>query len=138
MRLFVDTWGWLVLEDREDPRHSAAAQSYKERSKTGGRIITSNFVLDETMTLLFQRRPFEEAWKFSNTLLRSPSITVESVSEARFHETLAWRRRFSDKPDISFTDLSSMVIMQELGITEVLTADRHFRQVGLGFHTLPD
>jgi len=138
LKLFVDTWGWLVLEDRKDPRHSAAAQSYKERSKTGGQVITSNFVLDETMTLLFQRRPFEEAWKFSNSLLRSPLITVESVSDTRFRETLAWRRRFSDKPDISFTDLSSMVIMQELKITEVLTADRHFRQVGLGFQTLPD
>lgn len=138
MKLFVDTWGWLALEDRKDSRHSAAAECYKERSKAGGQVITSNFVLDETMTLLFQRRPFEEAWKFSNSLLRSPSISIASVNESRFHETFAWRRKFSDKPDISFTDLSSMVIMQELGIIDVLTADRHFGQVGLGFHILPD
>jgi predicted nucleic acid-binding protein len=30
-----------------------------------------------------------------------------------------------------------MVIMQELGIVDILTADNHFAQVGLGFRLLP-
>jgi predicted nucleic acid-binding protein len=30
-----------------------------------------------------------------------------------------------------------MAIMVELGITDILTADRHFAQVGLGFRALP-
>ncbi len=48
------------------------------------------------------------------------------------------RRQFSDKPKISFTDLSSMVIMVELGISDILTEDRHFALVGLGFRSLPE
>lgn len=137
MTLFVDTWGWLALEDRKDPRHGAAALCYLERSKTAGRIVTSNFVLAESFTLLFRRRPFDEAWRFANAIHASASITVEPVTDGRFRKALELRRRFADKPRISFTDLSSMVIMTELKLTDVLTADAHFRHVGLGFQVLP-
>jgi predicted nucleic acid-binding protein len=37
----------------------------------------------------------------------------------------------------SFTDLTSMVIMQERHIVQVFTADAHFTQVGLGFSLVP-
>lgn len=30
-----------------------------------------------------------------------------------------------------------MAIMMELGITDILTTDRHFTHVGLGFRSLP-
>jgi predicted nucleic acid-binding protein len=63
---------------------------------------------------------------------------VEEVSRERFGAALELRFQFSDKPKISFTDLTSMVIMREFGIVDVMTADNHFRQVGLGFHTLPE
>ena len=44
---------------------------------------------------------------------------------------------FVDKPDISFTDLTSMVVMLALGITHIVTADAHFLKVGEGFQLLP-
>jgi predicted nucleic acid-binding protein len=47
------------------------------------------------------------------------------------------RKRLDDKPDISFTDLASMVIMQDWHIVRVFTADVHFSQVGLGFSLVP-
>ncbi len=138
MRLFVDTWGWLVLADGKDPRHAAVVRLYEEGSQGAGRILTSNFVLDETFTLLFARRPFDEAWSFANAILQSPFIKAESVSEQRFRTALKLRQKFSDKPAISFTDLTSMVIMQELKVGEVMTGDKHFLHVGLGFRILPE
>ena len=138
MKLFVDTWGWLVLADRKDPSHSLAVQCYERYTAGSGRIVTSNFVLDETFTLLFNRRPFAEAHRFSKGLLDSPSIAVEVVTESRFSKAFALRSKFADKPRISFTDLSSMAIMTELRLTDVLTADSHFTQVGLGFQILPN
>jgi uncharacterized protein len=138
VKLFVDTWGWLVLADKKDPLHEQAAQSYQERSKSSGRVLTSNFVLDETFTLLFRRRPFEESWRFAHGLLGSPFIGIEVVTEPRFRKAFDLRRRFSDQPKISFTDLSSIAIMTELKVTDILTGDAHFQQVGLGFRTLPE
>jgi predicted nucleic acid-binding protein len=138
LKLFVDTWGWLALADRSDAGHQAAARCYSERSRLTGRIVTSNFVLDEFLTLLFSRRPFAEAAKFANAVLTSPFVAAELVSRERFDAAMQFRLKLSDKPKISFTDLTSMVIMKELGITDVMTADSHFVQVGLGFRVLPE
>jgi hypothetical protein len=48
-----------------------------------------------------------------------------------------FRKRFQDKPLISFTDLTSMATMPERGITRVLTENDHCLQVGMGFQKVP-
>ena len=138
MKLFVDTWGWLVLADRKDALHDRAVGCYEEYSRGSRRILTSNFVLDETFTLLFRRRPFNEAQRFASGLLESVFIGIEIVTEPRFQRAFDLRKKFADKPTISFTDLTTMAIMTELHLTHVLTSDAHFTQVGLGFLTLPN
>ena len=47
------------------------------------------------------------------------------------------RLKYLDKPQISFTDLTSILIMQEFNIYRILTEDAHFTQVGLGFQLEP-
>lgn len=137
MKLFIDTWGWLALEDRLEESHETATRCYRTASVRPGQILTSNFVLDETITRLFRCRPFQEAVRFAGSLLASPSIRIESVTDSRFQQAFQMRQRFADKPRISFTDLTTMVIMAELKITQILTADSHFTQAGLGFEILP-
>jgi predicted nucleic acid-binding protein len=124
VKLFVDTWGWVAVADRSDPGHMAATDVFRKARRSGG-VITSNFVLNETITLLF-----------TISVVESPYIDVQEVTRPRFFRTIELRRQFSDKPRISFTDLSTVAIMLELGITDILTADRHFTQVGLGFRAL--
>ena len=138
MKLFVDTWGWLALADRGEKRHPEAATCYTERSSAIGRVLTSNFVLDEFLTILFSRRPFAEAARFSKALLASPFLTIEQVTPKRFSAAMDLRLKLADKPRISFTDLTSMAIMTELGVVDILTADVHFTHVGLGFRLLPE
>jgi uncharacterized protein len=138
LKLFVDTWGWLALADQHEAKHKDVLNCYSERSRFTGRVVTSNFVLDEFLTLSFSRLPFAQAAKFANALMVSPFITTEWITRERFASAMELRVKFSDKPKISFTDLTSMTIMKELGIAEVMTADSHFLQVGLGFHILPE
>ncbi len=141
MRLFIDTWGWLTLEDEAEKFHSAAENCFKERATLTGKLVTSDYVLDETLSRLFSRRPFAEAWRYTQAILdAAPAghLVIERVTEDRFLNALELRRRLRDKPRISFTDLTSAVIMSELRITDVLTGDDHFRQVGMGFRVLPE
>jgi predicted nucleic acid-binding protein len=141
MKLFVDTWGWVVLKDSREPRHNEAVSCFAKYQNLPGGIVTSDYVLDETFTLVFARRPFHEAWRFAEGILKSEAkklIWIERVGQERFSRTVELRKHLADKPRISFTDLSSMVIMMELGIRDVLTADQHFSHAGFGFHTLPD
>jgi len=136
VKLFVDTWGWVAVADRRDAGHEAATEIFR-RARRSGAVFTSNFILDETFTHLFKRRPFEDAWHFTTRVTQSPFIDIQEVTGARLSRAVELRKQFSDKSRISFTDLSTMAIMAELGITDILTADRHFTHVGLGFHTLP-
>jgi predicted nucleic acid-binding protein len=138
LNLFVDTWGWVALADHDEPRHLAAAKLYAERNRAPGRVITSNFVLDEFFSMVFARRPFALASRFCTTLLASPKLTIEFVNPDRFNAAFEFRLKLADKPRISFTDITSMIVMRELGIVDVMTGDDHFQHVGLGFRTLPE
>lgn len=64
-------------------------------------------------------------------------VAFERVTPERFERAWKLRVRYRDKTKISFTDLTSFVVMQELRIRHVLTADAHFAKVHLGFHILP-
>lgn len=138
--LFVDTWGWLTLRDRRERRHREAKIAFQEALSRKSRLVTTDFVLVETFTLLFRRLPFEEA-KTSMELLTTSCdegvVSLLAVSPARFKSAQALRLKFKDKPLISFTDLSSMAVMRELGIRRILTEDEHFGHVGFGFERVP-
>jgi uncharacterized protein len=67
----------------------------------------------------------------------SEQFQLIQIDEIRFIQAQNLRLKYLDKPQISFTDLTSMVVMQELSIEQVLTEDAHFIQVGLGFERVP-
>jgi len=140
MNVFVDTWGWIALSDRAEIQHEAVKEILQERGKFRARVVTSDYVLDETFTLVFLRHPFSLAWRFARGIMLQAAretLRVETVTRERFRGALELRQRFADKPRISFTDLTSMSIMRDLQLEEILTADAHFQQVGLGFRRLP-
>jgi uncharacterized protein len=74
----------------------------------------------------------------SNTVIlsRRRRISKERITSERFALASGLRKRFQDKPKISFTDLTCMVIMRERSIQKVLTDDDHFIQVGMGLQKI--
>ena len=103
------------------------------------RIFTSDFVLDEAFTLLFRRLSFAIARESMESLVagvEEGSLVSIPITGARFKTAQALRVRYDDKPTISFTDLTSMAVMQEFNIQKILTEDSHFVQVGLGFELI--
>jgi len=137
---FIDTWGWVALGHRKDTRHYEVKALYKELRSQGARLYTSDYVLDELVTLLIRREAFEEAVRFIDGLFHAAEqgmLTIERITSGRFASTWVLRKRLQDKPRISFTDLTSMVLMKERGIQVVLTDDEHFEHVGMGFLKCP-
>jgi predicted nucleic acid-binding protein len=138
--LFVDTWGWLVLADVAEPAHTEVRQLRKRYGTLRVPWVTTDYVLDETITRVFARAPFQKAEAFCSRLLeaaRKGTVAIESITPRRFRAAYALRLRYRDKPRISFTDLTSFAVMRELGIQHVLTRDLHFQQSQMGFITLP-
>lgn len=139
-RLFVDTWGWLVLANDRDPAFSGVAGIRENAAGRLGAWVTTDYVLDETMTRLFAAAPFAAARRFMEGVFEASLqglLDIEYVTPERFSDAWRLRLRYRDKPRISFTDLTSFVVMRELGLKHVLTADAHFEQAGMGFVRLP-
>jgi predicted nucleic acid-binding protein len=103
--VFVDTWGWLALRDKGDARHLPATTAVNGALKAG-RVVTTDFVLDETFTLLFRRLPAlraAESIEFLMAAIEAGAVALEPISPARFGEAVKLRLRYKDKPEISFT-----------------------------------
>jgi len=138
--VFTDTWGWFALGHRRAAGHQQVVQFYRHLRSANRNIVTSDYVLDEVITLIFRRESFAEAKKFDEGIFAAADqrqLTIERITSQRFASAWILRLRYQDKPLISFTDLTSMVVMHKLGIDEILTEDEHFTQVGMGFRKVP-
>jgi len=85
--LFVDTWGWLVLADRETPAFNSAAKVRRVYFEERRALVTTDYVLDETITRLFAARPFTRARKFFDGILESQKlgqVIIEWITAERF------------------------------------------------------
>jgi uncharacterized protein len=126
-RLFVDTGAWYALADRKDPDHNRVADCLQHQP---GRLATTNFILDESVTLIRYRLGFAAAKTFGDSLWRGDVATVLAVS--RQDEARAWEifTRYRDK-SFSFTDCTSFAVMQRLKIANAVAIDEDFRDFGL-------
>jgi len=50
--IFVDTGAWIALTDRSDHYHSQAKQIYARLKQQRMRLITTDYIIDETATRL--------------------------------------------------------------------------------------
>ena len=132
--LFVDTAGWMACADAADPAHARARTARDEALAAGQLLVTTDYVADETLTLLRMRLglPAAEAWW--SMVEASSRLKWQWIDAARAEKARALFFRHRDK-DYSFTDCTSFVVMRELRLKQALTTDRHFRQIG--FEALP-
>ncbi|MGC8959731.1 MAG: type II toxin-antitoxin system VapC family toxin [Chloroflexia bacterium] len=99
--------------------------------------FTTNFVLDETITLIRYNMHHAAAVRFRHmlqSLIEDGLVELVRVDEAQ--EDAAWSifEQYSDQ-DFSYTDCTSFAVMRQLGLTHVFTADHHFAT--MGFVLLP-
>jgi predicted nucleic acid-binding protein len=127
--VFVDTAGFLALWDSNDEHHSKALSLQRDLAAKRHRFLTTDYILDETATLLLNRHSHEAAADFLDTSRRSEALRLEWVDPERFFAAASWFERHADK-EWSFTDCVSFVVMRELKIRDAFTTDHHFTQAG--------
>ena len=127
--VFMDSAGFLALWDSGDEHHALATSKQRQLSGKGRRFVTTDYIVDETVTLLLVRHSHAAATDFLDSATRSQGLRWEWIDSDRFYAAASVFRRHNDK-EWSFTDCCSFVIMRELGITEAFTTDHHFRQAG--------
>lgn len=127
--IFVDTSAFLALENRRDLYHSKALLFKDTCLKTGQTLITSDYILDESYTIIRLRAGHMIAVQFGESLRKSQFIRIEHITPDSIEE--AWRlfKKFEDH-DFSFTDCTSFALMERLNISNAFTFDAHFQEYG--------
>ena len=130
-RLFVDTSAWFAYANRKDPDHHAVGDVLKGFK---GRLATTNFVFDETVSLCRCRLGYRAANSVGSALLDSETIDLIRVTPE--DEQTAWTL-FCERPDqrYSFTDCTSFALMRRLRLSTALALDDDFRVEG--FRVVP-
>ncbi len=72
-RLFVDTSAWFAYANRADPDHEGIASVIHGFH---GRLVISNFIFDETITLCLYRLGHKSARTVGEALLNNSSIDL--------------------------------------------------------------
>jgi predicted nucleic acid-binding protein len=132
--LFVDTAGWLACADSADRDHVRSCAARDAALEAGQTLITTDFVVDETLTLIRLRLGLDSAEAWWQQIDQSSRLRWERVDSDRFEKGRHLFFQYHDK-DFSFTDCTSFAIMREIRLTHALTTDRHFRQ--MGFQVVP-
>jgi predicted nucleic acid-binding protein len=132
--LFVDTAGWMACADASDPFHDRCCGARDAALEAGQLLVTTDFVVDETLTLLRVRLGLNAAAQWWQQVDGSVRLRWERVDSDRFEKARELFFDYRDE-DFSFTDCTSFVVMREGRLTHALTTDGHFRQ--FGFEVLP-
>ena len=127
--LFVDTSGFFALLAKRDPSHASAARILQRAAKDRRRLLTTDYVLDETAMLLKARGEVSLASSLFERVFTSNAARIEWTTDSRFRELTAFFLKHPDQ-SWSFTDCLSFLVMKEQRIHEALTTDDHFQQAG--------
>lgn len=124
--IFVDTGVWYAANVAEDPSHEAARDLLRQGR---GRLLTTDYVIDELVTLLTVRGHRSIALALGGELWKGNVCRLEWTTPSDAAEAWEVFVRFEDK-QWSFTDCVSYAVMKRLGVSEAFSLDEHFEQFG--------
>jgi len=128
--IFVDTTVWVGASDENDEFYEPSRPIVE--AIRFGRLplaLTTDFVIDETVTILGKRKDFGavKAQKVGEGLLSSPRVFVVFIDELLLKDALKCYPRYRGK--LSLTDVVSVVVMKKYHIREIFSHDKDFDKV---------
>jgi uncharacterized protein len=124
--IFADTGALFAYAVPEDQYHYEARRWVKQNQIP---LITTDYVIDETLTLVKARTHAARAVQLGDLLFSGRVARIYHLTEEDILAAWETFRSYQDK-DWSFTDCTSKVIIEKLSIIQAFAFDRHFRQFG--------
>jgi len=124
---FADTSGLYAIIDADNVAHEPAANAWAELRRANGGIVTTNYVLVETVSLLQSRLGIDPVRGLMESI--APLLTLEWV-DREIHEAATAALLAANRRDLSLVDCVSFEVMRRLGIRRAFTLDEHFREQG--------
>lgn len=127
--IFIDTSAFLALENRKDEYHRPALLFRDSLLESRESLVTSDYVLDESYTIIRLRAAHKIAVQFGEMIQATGLIEIKYLTKEVLQEAWHIFKTFSDK-EFCFTDCTSFALMERLQIKTVFTFDEHFNQYG--------
>src|SRR5713101_6010506 len=102
MRLFGDSSAWLPFFDRRERQNEIVREAVSMFSRQSLTIYVTDYVIDETLTLILARVGHSTAVTCGHWLLRSPFVKIVRVDADTWQRAWDMFRRYDDKV-FSFT-----------------------------------
>ena len=131
--IFVDSGAWIALSNRRDQHYGDAVAIYETVKRQKIRLLTTDYVLDETVTRLRYDVGHREAVRFLDLIEiaeKRKEVTVEEIDSTLFEEAKRLFRQY-DSARLSFTDCTSFVVCQHYTISAAFAFDQHFTIMGI-------
>jgi predicted nucleic acid-binding protein len=127
MSVFADSSALVALLDANDDYHEQAAVLWASLAQQRESLITTNYVIVETVALVQRRWGLKAVRELQQEFL--PLISVEWVKEAE-HQAGLEVVIAAGRKDLSFVDCVSFAVMRRMGIRRCFTFDAHFKEMG--------
>ena len=127
---FIDTGAFLARYLQRDQFHHRAREAWHELSNESSEdCFTSNFVLDETFTLLGRHTDYRFAADRARHILASQTLRILRPDADDEFLTVELFEKYADQR-VSFTDCVSFVLINRYRLDRVFSFDRHFERAG--------
>jgi predicted nucleic acid-binding protein len=130
--IFVDTGAWFASVVPWDMSHAAATAWLRQNREP---LLTTDYVVDETLTLLRARQEMPRAVALGGLLFGGGLAQLYFLTESDLRAAWQVFQGYADK-EWSFTDCTSKVVIDHLGLSHAFSFDQHFRQFG-SVHVIP-
>lgn len=127
-RIFIDTSFFKALIDEKDDFHGNAVQILDTLERDNTHLVTTNYILDESITLLKNRCGIDRVRDLRRSLAELKPLKIYRVFSQ--DDAKAWDWFWNDWSNLSFTDCVSFAVMKRLELTHVATFDQHFKRAG--------
>jgi predicted nucleic acid-binding protein len=131
--IFVDTAAFLAVLNSEDQYHPAARQAWEDILASAAAIISSNYVILETIAILQNRFGMRWVKFFESEIL--PVVDLQWVDESIHNQGLS-ALLTANRRSLSLVDCTSFEIIRRLGLELSFTFDPHYLEQG--FEVIPD
>jgi uncharacterized protein len=129
MNLFVDTGGWVGLFAEGDQYHNQATRAFRRIQGQRIRLLTSDYIFDETLTHLQKFYGHHTAMRCGRWILTTRFVEMARIDEELWEAAWEMFQAYRDK-EWSFTDCTSFVLMQQHHLWQAFAFDHHFEQAG--------
>lgn len=135
MRVFADTSALFAYKYAGDANHEKARR-FMSQVKDGELpvklIYLSDYIFDELMTLLrIATGNVEVAIAFGEELRSSGGFRILRMPDEGLEKAWSIFKKYKDVSRLSFTDCTSVALMQSQGIDQIFAYDAHFKRFTL-------